>query len=464
MSDPFLIAHRVDGAIFDISSGLRPGSVRDQIIRGMLIVERAYEAGIISPSKSLFVLGAGAAGSAAAIYASTKGIPTMLIDRDEAFSRQRGCSTRQLEPTLYDWPADHWHKAAYPWLDENPALRYVAADAASVAEEWTRVLEEARRAGLEYSDHTDILGSVQRLSVDPAQYEVTLQRQDGSDAFVRRPHMIIVAAGPGIERAERDPGFRSFKFWDKDPLRTDLKDRRVLIAGSGDGAIQDFLRALLAPETDLAQVVDALKVPADLLGRIQTLANQADANFIWCAENHHEHRSEAYLHVQMELIAEEFWRRSHDRIANIFDDSSREDIPDITLVHPCNHFTRGFPVNRIVAFLAQRWCHERAVGVTMLPNTKIARVPCPAPHHTAAECASVGHEVFVESAYCEAFPAGPARHAEPLRGTYDLILLRIGAKAEPLVEIPTDVAALEHRRYRQLLPFHLAHTYSSVTS
>ena len=62
MSDPILDAHELD-AYFYLLSGPRPISIRDQMLRGVLLVKRLIEAGEISEDKPLLVIGAGAGGA-----------------------------------------------------------------------------------------------------------------------------------------------------------------------------------------------------------------------------------------------------------------------------------------------------------------------------------------------------------------------------------------------------------------
>jgi hypothetical protein len=461
MGDPFLAAHRIDTAIFDISSGLRPGSVRDQIIRATLIVRRAHESTLIDPSRELVVVGAGAAGTAAALFAARAGITTTLIDSDAAFSRQLS-SNRMLEPTLYDWPADHWDRGEFPWHEEYAPLAYKARPARDVATDWASKLARAEGDLLHYL-HSTRLERIVRVTDDPCMYAVeTVSSRSGP--LTIPASMIILALGPGAEKIEVGTGFRSFRFWDADPLGSDpLTLRNALIAGSGDGALQDVLRLVLKPDADLEQVISALNVPAELLRRVQTIASQADANFVWSATSEHEHRSERFVHLQIEEVVTQFWNRQQDHITRVLDDYCRDAPPRITIAFPCEHFSRGFPINRVVTMLVLRWCKIRNHEMVLLPNTKIASVDCMGGSHlTPTDCCGAPHRVTFDNKYCEATAPGAHCQWTPA-DKYDLILLRVGTKPEDLTMIPIDPAFEEQRRHRQVLPAHLAHEdYSSV--
>src|SRR4051794_8982966 len=103
--DPFLLSHECGPHQIMIAGPLAPISIRDQMLRAKLAVERSRERGLISANHPLIVVGAGAGGASAAIRAVQLGIPATLLDAGgRAFGRQRLCTTRWVDPTQYDWP------------------------------------------------------------------------------------------------------------------------------------------------------------------------------------------------------------------------------------------------------------------------------------------------------------------------------------------------------------------------
>src|SRR5438445_4136633 len=104
MADPFLLTHLVRPLLFDIGGVLSPISIRDQMIRGRMVVDRAVEERLLrGEDRRLLAIGAGAAGVTAAIRAAQHGIQTVLIDVAIApFLRQAGCRSRWVDPTQYD--------------------------------------------------------------------------------------------------------------------------------------------------------------------------------------------------------------------------------------------------------------------------------------------------------------------------------------------------------------------------
>jgi hypothetical protein len=116
MADPFLLAHQVAESVFDIGGKLYPVSIRDQMVRGQSIIDRAVAEGFAATGRELLVIGAGAAGAVAAMRAAAWNIRTHIIDADaKPFGRQRSCRTRWLDPHEYEWPANHWKNQFYPY-------------------------------------------------------------------------------------------------------------------------------------------------------------------------------------------------------------------------------------------------------------------------------------------------------------------------------------------------------------
>ena len=118
MSFPVLVAHQVYPYFFNLGGRLSPISIRDQMVRAQLLIEQAWQAGLIggSDNRPLLVVGAGAAGATAAMSAAQLRVRTTIVDAGTApFLLQSGCQTRWLDPAQYDWPFSHWSRQTYPW-------------------------------------------------------------------------------------------------------------------------------------------------------------------------------------------------------------------------------------------------------------------------------------------------------------------------------------------------------------
>ena len=144
MPDTFLEAHRLDPLQFTISSPLTPISIRDQMVRAKMLVDRAIDENLIGVDRPLFVVGAGAGGVTAALYSAFRGVKTTIIElRDHAFALQRKCLTRWIDPTQYDWPASHWIQGIFPWVPPAMPLPWRAFPSNLIAATWTQELRSA---------------------------------------------------------------------------------------------------------------------------------------------------------------------------------------------------------------------------------------------------------------------------------------------------------------------------------
>src|ERR1700756_287114 len=148
MSDPVLSAHQVYPLFFNLGGRISPISIRDQMVRGQTIVERALEAGVIGGGghRPLPVVGARAPGAAAAIHAASHQVPTVLLDRDASpFTRQARCATRWIDPTQYDWPVDHWDRGLCPSVPVATPLPWRSDWSNRLAAQWSIRLNRAVR-------------------------------------------------------------------------------------------------------------------------------------------------------------------------------------------------------------------------------------------------------------------------------------------------------------------------------
>jgi hypothetical protein len=144
LSDPVLAFHRVHPRIFEVSF-LRTGSVRDQMSRAALLVERLERQGHFKERRRLLVVGAGAAGVSAAWRASQLGVSSVLLEQaDSSFRTQQPVTSRTLDPTEYDWPHRHWRRGCLPMRPDDPPLplSYARGRAADLAFQWQRDFDQ----------------------------------------------------------------------------------------------------------------------------------------------------------------------------------------------------------------------------------------------------------------------------------------------------------------------------------
>lgn len=146
--DPFLRAHEVGLRILEIGPRLSPLSIRDQMFRAAVAVDRAVEHSLIGKDRPLLIVGGGAAGAAGAARALRYDVPTVLVEAHPyLFYRQDRCATRWVSPTQYDWPAPHADKDSYPWEKvsrPNVELPWSSGSGEDLATQWNLALQAAQ--------------------------------------------------------------------------------------------------------------------------------------------------------------------------------------------------------------------------------------------------------------------------------------------------------------------------------
>ena len=218
--DPFLLTHNVRHLLYDIGPRLSPISIRDQMMRGYVLVTRAIRQDIIGTDKPLLIIGAGAAGATAAMIAADHKVPTTLVERtDQPFSLQLGCQTRWVDPTAYDWQAEHWAKGEFPWRGPALPLRYEAGISSTIAGVWENKFEDE----VEKNEFLTVirqaeLDNPQALGKKPSKkrIQVYLKSRDGRLRTGPFPFaMIISCIGAGPDRVEIE-NYRGASFWSND--------------------------------------------------------------------------------------------------------------------------------------------------------------------------------------------------------------------------------------------------------
>jgi hypothetical protein len=308
-----ILAYKVAEAQFDLASAQSFISLRDQAVRVRTLLTAMQEAKLFDPrgTKRVLVVGGGYAGVSAALWLAHRQIDTTLIEiGDRPFGVQHGCSTRHLSLTQYDWPGLH-HAAhdypdgltptfvAYSWLGRSfvlpPPLQLRGAPpvargprgtartrppdhlatrgprpASAHAADWETqfLMRLPSSASLAWMPRTRFRpGSVASVGGG-----VSLDLENLATGAVRSEWFdyVLYAAGFGSD-GDRIPirggGTKATReFWSDDDLATPgtAPPPRVLISGGGDGAMQDFIRALVDPglataSAVLARIVDLMR-------------------------------------------------------------------------------------------------------------------------------------------------------------------------------------------------------------
>jgi hypothetical protein len=482
LTDPFLEAHRLARLCY-AASGPAPLSIRDQYHRGVTLVERLFERGEISPDKALLVIGAGVAGVAAAIAAARQQVPTILCDTQlEPFALQRDATTRFIDACVYDWPVDHWRSGAMPPI-KDPVLNLSAAKASVLAARWDRQLEAAEDA---YARKLKILGgfnaNLDDIMLEPASDEpwinVTLtecppEHADASAPWVPRTlsrsfAAVIWAASNKWEltslESNDDPPIKRFEsgwFWSSDGVAALRSADSVLISGGGDGALQDYLRAVTGID-DLGIIVDALPIPDAMMHALSSAEDRTHRGRVWFPDltqqgrstqrallRKHEERwlepiDQTYRAAAEELLSDPAVLRSLEALLR----TRKQGNPRVHLVHRTPYLTPYYGLNRFLTHLFAAYLRtQRDYGESLFSGVEIVTVTDdedpPGPPLWATKQEPGGYKDRFRKAHTVTFTGDGTGHS-----AYNVILIRHGFR-------PGLPGSVEDRlRIRkQLLPF-----------
>jgi hypothetical protein len=472
--DPFLLTHKVRDGLYDIGPHLSPISIRDQMIRGYALVTRAIRAQIIGPDKPLLVVGAGAAGATAAMIAADRNINTTVLDRaDNAFSLQAGSGTRYLDPTMYDWPLDHWAQGEFPWVGRDLPLRWQGGLSSAIAGAWEdkfkdELEKQKTGPGLLNMVFGATLQNPNALCADPTTGLIQVWFTDGSAR--RGPYdfaMILSCIGAGSDRIEIED-YKGKSFWENDSY-SDVNlglpkymSPRVLISGSGDGALQDFLR-IVTNKNSAKAIYQSLPpgLQSDVGNYLRSKEDHYQRAFTWSGNHDGKYKvddcniqsslHEAYFAIVVEVLGKykKKLKKTVEPILRGFPDQ------EITLAFEGSHFSHCYALNHFLVLFLALYVEQRFKQKVLYPNTRVVRIKgSDGPHvcnrSSPDDCEEKLHEAYFITADCEAPRNAPTNDARPMeKGPYNIVILRHGIDWNtPLFK------DLPQSNLRHLLPYH----------
>jgi len=461
--DPFLVNHAVAPFQFDLSGPIAPISIRDQMVRARLLVDRAWDAGLINRSgRPLLVGGAGAAGATAAIRATQRGVLTVLVDAAPApFLRQAGCRSRLVDPLQYDWPVDHWNAGRYPWMPPSMPLPWRTDIANRLAIHWTRLLNAQRiiHRGTLVVRYGLALPSV---AVAHATNMLNVAFPSGS-GLPTSFGMLVSGIGFGTERSSvprRPPAtgrYEGLQFWDTDAFASIGKTgtpTSILISGGGDGGLQDFVRIMtrgLSAKGIYRQLYDPAAsgiIPewAELEQAIQSAEDQAWRAFSW-GDKPYDHAVHSWLHgIHLAAIAKLLASSAGPNVRATLGSLLPTPGLNIRLVHPCSHFSQCYGLNRFLVLLIARYLQDAGHSNPLQSDTGVQFVDCRhAPPFSPPVCYGQSHDVWFQTVACATSGA-----ASPRATPYDVVIIRHGA------DPPHRLGRTPVLHPRELLPYHVA--------
>lgn len=480
VTDPILDAHKVLPGFYRISGGSTPISIRDQMVRGWLVTERLRQNGLINDKSPLLVIGAGAGGATAAIWAARNKIRTVLIEKSEtSFDLQKRAPTRFLDPNQYDWPTDHWTMNAFPWDDRGQQpmpLSFTADYSHRLAAAWESEFNASLSGfggGLDYFNMTTAT-SIDTIPDGPNLCVTFQGNRNGPEAF----GAVIWAAGAGREECrlfqdgdDKTPIYEGRPFWSRDPFTepncgVEDKEARVLISGTGDGGLQDFLRIVTKCES-AGELYRKLGIPQDIEARIQSAEDRAHRGRIWVDEDpaHRATQEDPFLkelHGEHQFAVDD--ALAHQAVGRslklLFPHA-----PSRTLLIGYKPYLTGYyALNRFLVLLLSSYIQRRFYLETLRMSTSI----------TDVTSVGAGHHACMINTGVEWTPAGgyaqPDCHGRDHEVTlrnglgpktsevFNVIVVRHGtrAKSSPIPPLAgKSKAMMTLSRPRHLLPYHL---------
>jgi hypothetical protein len=398
MSDPLLDAHRVAPLTYLIS-GPQPISIRDQMLRGVLAAQRLYEEGEIDPTgRPLVVVGAGAGGATAAIQAAKMGVEAHLVEKaSQGFLTQQLAYSRVIDPTQYDWPLDHCAQGRFPWGSHSSlplGFRTDRADRLSMAWNWQLAAWQRRlrrRLHVHYNASLTKPPAIQYSGGTRSHIEVEF----GSPSIQIPAGALIDAKGFGYEQtAVKNPSgnvcYEGQPFWGPDSFTSLGPPHEVLISGSGDGALQDFIRVL----TGLDRAIDVeqrLVLPDHIRQAIHSAEDRAHRGRSWSREDNRplrqQHEGPYFRELQLEhrrwvLQALNIRRVKHELNRLVKDIS-------VSLIYREAYLGCYYGLNRFITLLLAAYLQESRQRYrsrpALYPSCEIASIS-PSPGSSHRQC------------------------------------------------------------------------------
>jgi hypothetical protein len=404
-----LISKRI---LYDISGKFDPISIRDQITRACLIIQRAVEEEVISSSRPLLIIGGGFSGIAAAHHAVAHyDIPTKIVEKDVLYLEKfNNVAERFISPTAYDFPAKHWRQDSYPLehFGETMAWQLDAMYAPGLRDEFKdygRVLDHDYSHLYTSYFETEVIDMelIPPASgvVEYGTVEVQFQQLISGTIFSESFGMVLSCVGFGKENTVLGD-FMGVPFWYLEGDRKPYDDggRHVLICGSGDGALQDFL-LIVTGKDSVSEIYEDLEIPVDLENFIRLEIGQAEDYAYrasqWLGGRRDRHGAEnkhmlnrmcdiySRLHQEHKNVVNYVYRNYpylKDRIALLIEPFFEKNTATIAFMG--DHFTKCYAFNRFLVLLLAQYIEDEYgyYGKTvLLPMRAVSSVEVDVPSH-----------------------------------------------------------------------------------
>jgi hypothetical protein len=400
-----------------------------------------------------------------------------LITRSRGFFQpQLQSSTRWIDPIQYDWPCEHFQFAKFPWdlaTQRTFAFPFDANISNTLANQWDSKFQYFLNRNANIVEHWPD-STFDRFDANSN----TIFVQRGSATHSGQAHVVLHAHGFGVERTwagkREDATAFGPPFWSSDSLTEPNfglpqgTKPRVLISGSGDGAIQDFLRIACKsgtsnPDCSAASIYRRAGIPNEILQRATQPSDFANRVLIWGHDNTHDHQPRKNFDTVIKQLVDDSLNIS--AVFNNLDSILRDpnDFESLAVVHECTHLTPYYPLNWFLARLIDAFWFKKYKGIPRIDanemvlqvesalccNKRISRVDCDNhsnPNSDWLNCIGKNHRIYVwDKPDCRA----KSNEIDIDFGTYNVLILRNG------LELSDDEKLLSPKLSRQLMPYAL---------
>lgn len=213
--------------------------------RAINLIRALHEFKIIDSDSTIAIVGGGLSGVTAAVAAHIIGVKfiTIIEKSTKLLNFQTGAKHRYIHPYIYDWPSTIYQKEEA----EVPFLKWTADYA-------DKVLEQVRKGFSLYKEQNKVNNIKIELNTDVKEI-----RKDTNGFLIPlgkdnnlRCNIVIMAVGQGPEKNKFTKIVQK-GYWEPDVLETKFaRNMRILIGGSGDGALVDLIRAKLKDDSGKA--------------------------------------------------------------------------------------------------------------------------------------------------------------------------------------------------------------------
>ncbi len=482
--DSVLRTHRVNTSnlLYDISGVFDPPSIKDQIIRATLVIERAIKENLIGSKRPLLVIGGGFAGVTAGIKAARDGVPTFLIEQNSILHKFRGL-TRFISPTQYDFPHSHWIKQSFPWKGKGKTIP-VFWENSSVES----VLESFNEE-IEYTQETSPFYIANFVTCKSWSIEETIKDKKGNP-FVKANlsstktskvefssnykdilipdtfGMILTCLGIGEEIiSPKHSNYRGIYFWNFDVISESFKNNKVLICGAGDGGLQDFL--LLSTKEKSASML--YKLLSEVVSK--TVLNKIESEILKSDDIAHRDSLFSGDNTTRSCQIQRCVHKKHLAMVKTLFDGSENEVKvkellssitsdlfnknSIFLSHSCDHFPKTYSLNRFLVLLLAKYKESVSGQTFLLPKIKVKTIDGENKDHECSnnfyECLGKSHKITYVNANCS---KNLDTAEKTLEYKPDLVIVRFGInKKGKETELEKFYNCLPENRGLQTLPY-----------